>query len=158
MKSVVVALLIAAWAPVGEAQKLKPIANWDNLNQLMKGAEIQVTLVTGRSLRGFLQQVTNDSLAINATTSQEMLPRPEIRRVALKRESHRGRNTLIGLGVGIGAGLATGAGIDAQTNHGDWFPSAGKAVFAPVGAIIGTVVGVAMPTGGWRDVYRAPVP
>jgi hypothetical protein len=36
------------------------------------------------------------------------------------------------------------------------FPDLGKAVFSSLGAIVGTVIGVALPTGGWRDVYRAP--
>jgi hypothetical protein len=157
MKLVAVVAVVIAWASAGLAQSGKPVANWDNLNKLMKGTEIQVTLRTGRTVRGFLQQVTAEGLVINATTSQESLPRQDVRRVASKSQSHRGRNTLIGLGVGMGAGLAAGAGIDAQSNHGDWFPNAGKAVFAPVGAIIGTVVGVAMPTGGWHDVYRAPI-
>jgi hypothetical protein len=31
-----------------------------------------------------------------------------------------------------------------------------KAVFSPVGSVMGTVVGFVMHTGGWRDVYRAP--
>jgi hypothetical protein len=103
-----------------------------------------------------MQRVTPESLAINATTSQEMLSRQDIRRVALKRPGHRGRHTLIGLAIGTGAGLAAGAGVDSQRSHNDWFPYFGKAVLTPLGAIIGTVVGVALPTGGWRDVYRAP--
>jgi hypothetical protein len=103
-----------------------------------------------------MQRVTPESLAINATTSQETLSRQDIRRVALKRPGHRGRNTLIGLAIGTGAGLAAGLGVDSQAGHGDWFPDAGKAVLAPLGALVGTVVGVALPTGGWRDVYRAP--
>jgi hypothetical protein len=143
-------------AALAAAQQAKPIANWANLNQLAPGSEIRVTLTTGRTLRGFVQSVTPESLAINATTSQETLARQDIRRVALKKPGHRGRNTLIGLAIGAGAGLAAGAGVDAQANSGDWFPDAGKAVFAPLGMIIGTVIGVALPTGGWRDVYRVP--
>ena len=148
-------LLAAILAPTAAAQQAKPIANWANLNQLVKGAEIRVTLVTGTTHRGFLQSVTPESLTINATTSQPTLSRQDIRRVALKRPGHRGRNTLIGLAIGTGAGLAVGAGVDAQAGPGNWFPNAGKAVFSPLGALIGTVIGVALPTGGWRDVYRA---
>jgi hypothetical protein len=150
------ALLAATLAATAAAQQAEPIANWANLNQLVAGAEIRVTLANGKTLRGFMQRVTPESLAINATTSQETLSRQDIRRVALKRPGHRGRNTLIGLAIGTSAGLAAGAGVDSQANHSDWFPSAGKVVFTPLGAIIGTVVGVALPTGRWRDVYRAP--
>jgi len=131
-------------------------ADWDSLNQLAQGSEILVTLATGRTLRGFLQRVTPESLEINATASQEKLSRQDVRRVALKRPGHRGRNTLIGLAIGTGAGLGIGAGVDASRRPDDWFPNAGKAVFTAMGAVVGTVIGVAVPTGGWRDVYRAP--
>ena len=151
------AVLTAAFAATAAAQQVKPIANWANLNQLVPGSEIRVTLATGKTLRGFVQQVSPESLAINATTSQETLSRQDIRRVALKKPGHRGRNTLIGLAIGAGAGLAMGAGIDSHASHG-WldFPNIGKEVFTPLGALVGTVIGVALPTGGWRDAYRAP--
>jgi uncharacterized protein YcfJ len=150
------ALLAATLAATAAAQQAKPIADWANLNQLVTGAEIRVTLANEKILRGFVQRVTPESLAINATTSQETLPRQDIRRVAVKRPGHRGRNTLIGLAIGTGAGLAFGAGADAKSRSGRMFPDLGKAVFTPLGAIVGTVIGVALPTGGWRDVYRAP--
>ena len=150
------ALLAATLAATAAAQQDKPIANWVNLNQLVTGAEIRVTLANGKTLRGFMQRVTPESLAINATTSQETLSRQDIRRVDLKRSGHRGRNTLIGLAIGAGAGLAVGAGVDSQRRPGFWMPNAGKEALWQLGAIIGTVVGVALPTGGWREVYRAP--
>ena len=150
------ALLGAILAASAAAQQAKPIANWANLNQLVTGAEIRVTLANGNTLRGFMQRVTAESLAINATTSQETLSRQEIRRVDLKRPGHRLRNTLIGFAVGTGAGLAAGAVADAKAGPGLWLPNSGKEVFSPIGAVIGTVVGVALPTGGWREVYRAP--
>jgi len=77
------ALLAATLAASAAAQQAKPIANWANLNQLVTGAEIRVTLANGRTLRGFTQRVTPESLAINATTSQETLSRQDIRCVAL---------------------------------------------------------------------------
>ena len=150
------ALLAATLAATAAAQQTKPIANWANLNQLVTGAEIRVTLANGKTLRGFMQRVTPESLAINATTSQETLSRQDIRRVDLKRPGHRGRNTLIGLAIGTGAGLTAGAGVDSKAGPGIWLPNAGKVVLTPLGGIIGTVVGVALPTGGWREVYRAP--
>jgi hypothetical protein len=150
------ALLAATLAATAAAQQAKPIANWADLNQLVAGAEIRVTLANGNTLRGFMQRVTPESLAINATTSQEMLSRPDIRRVELKHPGHRGRNTLIGLAIGTGAGLAVGAGADAKSRPGRMFPDSGKVVLSALGALVGTVIGVALPTGGWRDVYRAP--
>lgn len=145
---------IAALAACAFAQTPPPGGNWENISRLSPGAEIRVILADGRSVRGFLQSTAADLLAINATTSQEMLVRQNVKRVQLKRPGHRGRNTLIGLGLGAAGGLVAGAGIDHSAKD-SWFPNAGKVVLTPIGMIIGTVVGVALPTGGWHDVYRA---
>jgi hypothetical protein len=150
------ALLAAVLAATAAAQQAKPIANWANLSQIGAGSDIRVTLATGKTMRGFVQRVTAESLAINATTSQEMLSRQDIRRVELKKPGHRGRNTLIGLAVGTGVGLAAGAVADSKSGPGVMFPDLGKVVFSSAGMLLGTVIGVALPTGGWRDVYRAP--
>lgn len=147
----------AALAASAAAQQSAPLGEWAILSQLAPGSEIRVKLATGADVRGFVQRVTLDSLEINSTTGQETLSRQQIRRVSMKRPGHRGRNTLIGLGIGAGAGLAVGAGLDAQAGK-EWnlFPNAGKAVCTPLGALVGAVVGVALPSGGWRDLYRAP--
>lgn len=154
MRIMLPALMILTSATALPAQQSQSISNWANVNQLISGAEIRVTLSTGKVLRGFLQHVTPESISMSSTTGQETLLQQEIRRVALKRPGHRGRNTLLGLAIGTGVGLAVGAGVDSQSNG--WFPNAGKAVLSPVGAMVGTVIGVALPTGGWRDVYRVP--
>jgi hypothetical protein len=146
------ALLFAALAANATAQA--PAGNWAGLTQLAPGTETRITLSGGRTLRGSLRTVTSDSLSIDAAKGQETLSRTEIKRVDRKRGGHRGRNALIGLAIGAGGGLAIGAAVDSNS-HG-WFPNLGKAVFTPLGAIIGTVVGVAIPSGGWRQVYRAP--
>jgi hypothetical protein len=153
-QSFLLATMLAALAVSAAAQQAKPVEQWANLNRLENGSEIRVVLAGGKTLRGFLQSVSPDSLAINAAASQEALSRQEIKLVSQKRPGHRGRNTLIGLAIGAAGGLATGAVID----HGDhgWFPNLAKAVFTPIGALVGAVVGVAIPTGGWRVVYRAP--
>ncbi len=153
-RSLFAVLAAAALAASAAAQTQPPDGNWAPFNQLAAGSEIRVQLTSGRTVRGYFQSATADSLAINATTSQERLSRQEIRRVQVKREGHRGRNTLIGLGLGAGVGLAAGAAADAGRPD-DWFPNAGKAVLTPLGMLVGTVVGVAWPTGGWREIYRA---
>lgn len=129
--------------------------SWTNVSQLAPQTEIQVSLSGGRTLRGSLQSVTADALAVNTGIGQEMLPRAQIRRVQSRRRGHRGRNTLIGLGIGAGGGLAVGAALDSG-NHTGWFSDFGKAFVTPLGAIVGAIVGVAIPTGGWHEIYRAP--
>ncbi len=78
-----------------------------------------------------------------------MFTRLQVTRVSIKRQGHRGRNTLIGLGVGAGVGLAIG--LAARQGFFDNDVTAGGIVG---GALIGTLIGVAIPNGGWRDVYR----
>src|SRR5271170_5452615 len=99
-------LLLAATAAI--AQK----TNWANVSALPVGGDIRVSLEGGKSYRGQLQSVTDESLIIVAASSQETLSRPQIKKVATKGDSHRLRNTLIGLGIGAGAGLGIGAGVD----------------------------------------------
>jgi hypothetical protein len=145
--------LMAALALSAAAQTSKPEASW-MLAHLAQGSEIRVTLAEGKVIRGFLQSAGADSLVIVASTSQERLAKTQIRRVQVGRTGHRGRNTLIGLAIGSSVGLGTGAAVDSG-NKGGFFPNAGKVVFGFAGALVGTVVGVAIPTGGWREIYRA---
>jgi hypothetical protein len=146
-------LLFAA----GTAAAQSPKANWPNVQKIQIGQEIQVFLADGKSFRGPIQSVTGESLVVVAATSQQSLARAQILKVRIKGPSHRARNTLIGLALGTGSGLAIGAGLDHSVcNHcllkGD---NLAKEVFTPLGAIVGTVIGVLWPTGGWHDVYRS---
>ena len=63
------------------------------------------------------------------------------------------------IAIGLGAGAGTGAIIGAASIHdGSGFAFISRAaaigILAAAGAIVGTVVGIAIPTGGWRDVYK----
>jgi hypothetical protein len=133
-------------------------ANWATVKTLTVGGEVKVSSADGKSFRGQVQSVTDESLVILAANTQQSLPRAQVLKVATKGESHRKRNTLIGLGIGTGAGLGIGAGLDHEGCHTNCFlqiDNLGKAVFTPLGAIIGTIIGVAWPTGNWHEIYRA---
>jgi hypothetical protein len=144
-------LLIALTAALAAAQK----TNWANVKTIPVGGEIRVSLEDGKSYRGQFQSVTDESLIMIAANSQETLAHAQIAKVATKGESHRLRNTLIGLGVGAGAGLGIGAGSDAGCSPHCWFGNdIGKEVLTPLGALVGTIVGVAWPTGRWHEIYR----
>ena len=135
----VLAILLAAG--VTAAQTPAPSASsptksdWANVKRLAAGEEIRVSMSDGKSFRGQLQSTTDESLIMVAASAQQTLARPQITKIAAKGASHRGRNALIGLGVGAGGGLAIGAATDAG-NHG-WFQNVGKEVFTPLGALVG---------------------
>jgi hypothetical protein len=143
--------LISAQTPAPPATNTAN-SDWANLKQLATGDEIRVSMSDGKSFRGQLQSTTDESLIMVAASTQQTLARPQITKIATKGASHRTRNALIGLGVGAGGGLAIGAGVD--HGHDSWFQNFGKEVFTPLGALVGTIVGVAWPTGGWHEVYR----
>ncbi len=129
-------------------------AGWNVVAALPKGADVRVK-AGGKTVRGRVESVTADSLSIVGGKTPGKFDRQQISAVAVKKASHRGRNTLIGLGAGAGAGFI----ISAATIHeGSGFEilSRGEviAIFGAAGAIIGTVVGVAIPTGGWRNIYK----
>ena len=128
-------------------------AAWNAVEALPKGAEIRIK-AGGKTTQGRLELVTADSISISGKSSGKF-DRQQVSAVAVKRANHRGRNMLIGLGVGAAAGF----GISAATIHeGSNFEviSRGEAIaiFGATGAILGTVIGVAIPTGGWRQIYK----
>jgi hypothetical protein len=131
-------------------------ANWASVRSLTIGGEITVSTADGKSFRGQLQSVTDESLVILAANTQQSLPRAQVLKVSTKGESHRKRNTLIGLGIGAGAGLGIGAGADHSCANNCFLGNnIGKEIFTPLGAIVGTIIGLAWPTGTWHEVYRS---
>ena len=131
--------------------------NWATVKSLTIGGEIKVSAAGGKSFRGHLQSVTDESLVVLAANTQQSLARAEVLKISTKGESHRKRNTLLGFGIGAGAGVGIGAGLDHGCVPQGCFISnnLGKEVFTPLGALIGTIIGVAWPTGYWHEVYHA---
>jgi len=92
---------------------------------------------------------------VTSGKGQEMFDRQEISVVSVKKPSRRKRNTLIGVAAGAGVGLAIG--IATRPSSGQWeviSPDVVAAGLVAAGAIGGTLVGVIIPTGGWREVYK----
>ena len=81
---------------------------WNAVKALMSGTEVRFSNGS-RMVRGEIIQVTDDSLMVNSGRGQEMFTQPEVRRMWVKVNNHRGRNMLIGLAAGATTGLILGS-------------------------------------------------
>lgn len=126
-----------------------PSTNWDNVRALSSGTEIRIMLSASRSVRGHIQSVTNESLEVNSASGRQTFPRLQVLRVEARKNGHRARNALIGMGIGAGVGL----GIGLASNGGFISRSVLTALTASVLGAGGAVVGFVIPSGGWRNVY-----
>ena len=148
---ILVVLVISALTAAAQS----PLQDWNQVKALAPGTEIRVERSGGPSVRGQLQNATDESLVIAGGSAQQTLPRPQVARVSVRGKGHRGRNAVIGLAVGAGVGLAIGFAIRGGANQLKVVSNgAVEGGSTAVVAILGTVVGVAIPTGGWRAVYR----
>jgi hypothetical protein len=139
----------------------QPARDWLSLGhapEISAGAEIEARTAGNKRYRGQFNAADADALVMTTASGQQRLARATVVRVSVKKPGHRGRNTLIGLGIGAAAGLTLGAVADARCTgkciEGNM--PLGKEIGTPFGALIGAIIGVAIPTGGWREVYRAP--
>jgi len=145
-------LLVVTIPAVGQSSA----SRWDQVKALSAGTFVRVS-VASHSVSGQLQDVTDTSLAIESDKKRESFARQDVTRVSVKKQGHRGRNALIGLGAGAAIGATIGAAAYKgctgfcifQTTRGQ------NAGFGALGfGFIGTIVGALIPTGGWREVYK----
>jgi hypothetical protein len=130
-------------------------ANWNALKALTAGTQVRIT--DGfRTVDGKLDRTTDDAIVVTSGKGQEMFNRRDVSIVSVKKQSHRTRNTLIGLGVGAGGGLAFGGALanDAKDSILGGHGPAIIASSAGAGALVGVLVGAVIPSGGWRQVYK----
>jgi hypothetical protein len=148
-------LFFLALAPLIARDK----TDWTNVKTIPAETDVRVKLKTNSSVRGEFRNSTDAALIIARTAAEESLDRANIATVEYKTPSHRWRNALIGTGIGAAGGLAVGAVTDQEscpTGNCFGLKNIGKVVLTPAGALIGFLVGLAIPTGRWHEVYRAP--
>ena len=130
--------------------------DWSTVKALATGANVRIT--TGsRTVRGSVIRVTDDTLVLGNGKSQEMFPHSEVKTVFLRGDSHRGRNSLIGLGAGAVTGVIIGAAAHQDCTSFCFPYSSRGADMAGAGILlggIGAAVGALIPTRSWLEVYR----
>ncbi len=133
-----------------------PAQDWTVVKALGTGTSVRVS-AGSRTVSGQLQGVTDDSIEIDSGKTQTTFKRQEVTRVAVKKEGHRGRNALIGLGTGAAVGAAAGAASHKNCTGFCIFYTT-RAQDAGIGAVVlgvvGALVGALIPTGGWHEVYK----
>lgn len=131
------------------------VVNWNGVKALATGTQVRIS-AGSRPVDGKIDRVTDDALVVTAGKGRETFDRQQVSTVWLRKPSHRGRNALIGLAAGTGAGLGIGMAVS-RTNSAQLsiIPSGAiVAGFTVAGALGGSIVGVVIPTGGWREIYR----
>ncbi|HTM37028.1 MAG TPA: hypothetical protein VL156_09795 [Terriglobales bacterium] len=131
--------------------------DWNVVHQLSANQAIKVTLDDGRSYHGNFHSATETDLVIHAGEDERTLLRNNIRGVAIRSHSHRGRNALIGAGIGAGVGLGAGVSIDNDCSKTSIVCTGnkGKAILTPAFAFLGAGIGALLPSGGWHEIYRS---
>jgi hypothetical protein len=125
-------------------------ANWDNLKNLAPGNEIRIVLNDAKSYEAKFQSVNDDAIVVRLATGDQAFTRQSVLRVSSKRTSHRGRDALIGVGIGVVGALAIDASVCEDCTAGTW---AGDTVGC---GLLGAAVGALVSKGAhWHDVYRA---
>ena len=133
-----------------------PGQDWTSVKALGAGTSVRVS-AGSRTVSGQLQGVADDSIEIDSGKGRETLKRQEVKRVAVKKQGHRGRNTLIGLGAGAGLGAIAGAAYSSPCTG--WCilqptRAQGAGIGAVVLGVVGALVGALIPTGGWHEIYK----
>ena len=139
--------------------------SWDNLKSLAPGQEICLVMYDLKSYQGKFESLSDDAITLRRSAREQTLARQDILRVSLKKgQDHSARNVVIGTLVGAVAGFWVGRAIDRPNRNcteGPAFNCSGPAnahwreALTPGGGAAGSVVGAALSTRGWHDVYRA---
>jgi hypothetical protein len=129
-------------------------SKWDDLAILKPGQQIRVVLNGAKSYEGPFQALDHDGIILGRAAGGQTFARRDVLRIYSKSKNHRVRNLVIGAAIG-----ATLAAIAVKVNSSSIFENTGTrdiGWICPVGVVAFTIIGAAIPTGGWHEVYRAP--
>jgi hypothetical protein len=125
---------------------------WDQILQLPQNTRVKVLLKNAGAIQGKWLSADEGSAILMVNKTQRTITRDDMNRIYQKQKRSRVRHALLGAAIGAGSGLGVGAIVDSRSND-SWFPNIGKQALTPLGAIVGTIIGVALPTGHWQEIY-----
>ena len=125
-------------------------SDWGNLRQLRVGDKVEVVRYNLSKHKGKMLAWTEESISLRLKNRDVTISREEVYRVTQLSKGHRGRNVLIGLGLGAAVGTLIGR---AQWCSGEPGFNACTFVGLVMGTGIGAGVGAAFPNH--PTIYRA---
>lgn len=116
---------------------------WSAVQALQLGTTVSVKDRAGKSNKGRLVLVTDQSVSLIDKKGTVVIDRQNISRVVIDKGRSVGKSTLIGAGVGAGAGASVGGVLIAAFGGGeDGIAPIVMAVSTTLGAAAGTAAGV----------------
>ena len=123
-------------------------SEWASLHVLKPDELIRVELNDAKTCDGAFLAMNDKGITLRRAAGEQTFARLDIRRVLRMTKSHHFRNALIGTGIGAVLAAPLIAAITRNQRQGlDEI----ALLFLPVG----TLIGAKIPSGGWREVYRA---
>jgi hypothetical protein len=152
-KPIVLSRMIVLLPVLAIAAGKAPISDWGSVQTIAPGTQVRVVAGGAKAVGGTLVSVTDTTLLIlSVGAGQQPFEKAQIASLSAKKQGHRLRNTLIGLGVGLATGAAIGvAAGECKTCK----PNQSTMGYAMGGfGFLGAVVGAVWRTGGWSKVYQ----
>jgi hypothetical protein len=129
-------------------------SNWSRIQALPAGTSLHLNGKPHTTCT--FASADNDSITCTKDHKPVTYPRAGITTIKL---AHRGRSTLVGLGIGAGAGAIVGFAAGTGGNNTFFGPNFLRGAVTAVGAVIGSVIGT--PIGYFTDftagspIYKA---
>jgi hypothetical protein len=129
-------------------------AQWQRMQSVAPGAQIQVKRFDKRTVKGRFVSAGHSDLTISSEGVETSLARSEIRQVRVRRASGRFRGGAIGAAIGAASGITIAVALGGALTDGDGVSSEAAAALGALGAGIGLGLGLIPP--GYVEVYKAP--
>jgi hypothetical protein len=150
MKTLSYLILATALSVSTQYARSQEVDSWRGLEALESGRTIRVETAKKKQSGSFVR-LSEHAITLHSGRAGEVtVPRSEVKRVFAQSESHRTRNTVIGLAVGTAIGAVLYATL------GQWFRSEGaeSSGFLGIPIGVGTAIGAALPARCMVLVYR----